>query len=409
MRQIAVWISWLLLFVVPWEYLHESGALGTGVRLVGIALAGVWLLSVLARARVRRPHALHLPMVAFALWCGASILWSLDPEASRDQVKTYLQLVLLAVIVWDLYTTPAQLNTGLQAYLLGCWIPIAEMLQAFFFGDVQRRFSVGLFNENTLGFILALAIPMAWHLAVGVREQTRTLGGRLAPLLRLSNLALIPAALFCISLTASRSSMAGALLGLIYMALSLGGLRGGSRLLMLSSAAALAIYGVSLIPRESVDRLESTTVELREGDWNGRLPIWREALEMVADRPVLGVGVSAFHTAAVKTNKAPHSLPLSLLAELGLVGFSLFALVLVGCAIVALGQPPRVAFFWLTMLGVWFVCALTHNFEDKKITWLLFGLIAASDGLRTAGLVPSPAPAARPPPAPLGHADRARA
>jgi O-antigen ligase len=192
------------------------------------------------------------------------------------------------------------------------------------------------------------------------------------------------------------------------MALSLGGLRGGSRILIVSSAAAVAIYGVSLIPRESVDRLESTTVELSDGDWNGRLPIWQEALNMVEDRPLTGVGVSAFHTAAVKTNKAPHSLPLSLLAELGLVGFLLFGAILVGCAIVSLKQPPRVALFWLTMLGAWFVCAVTHNFEDKKITWLLFGLIAASDGLRSTGMAPRPE-AATPPAAPLGPANEARA
>ncbi|MEN8159691.1 MAG: O-antigen ligase family protein, partial [Myxococcota bacterium] len=195
----------------------------------------------------------------------------------------------------------------------------------------------------------------------------------------------------CISLTASRSSMAAGVLGLVYMALSLGGLRGGSRILMVSAGAALAIYGVSLIPRESVDRLESTTVELSEGDWNGRLQIWEEALEMVADKPLTGVGVSAFHSAAVKTNKAPHSLPLSLLAELGIVGFSLFALLLAGCAWVALQQPPRIALFWLTMLGAWFVCAVMHNFEDKKITWLMFGLIAASDGLRMTSGAPGPA------------------
>jgi O-antigen ligase len=408
MRQIAIWISWLLLFVLPWEFMHESGNLGTGVRLVGIALAGVWLLSVLVQARLRRPHALHLPMIAFALWCGASILWSLDPEASREQVTTYLQLVLLAVIVWDLYTTPATLHTGLQAYVLGSWVCVLTLLQSFVSGEVQRRFSVGLFNQNTLGFILVLGIPVAWHLAVGAREHMRDLGGRLAPILRLSNLVFIPAALFCISLTASRSSMAAAVLGLIYMALSLGGLRGGSRILIVSSAAAVAIYGVSLIPRESVDRLESTTVELSDGDWNGRLPIWQEALNMVEDRPLTGVGVSAFHTAAVKTNKAPHSLPLSLLAELGLVGFLLFGAILVGCAIVSLHQPPRVALFWLTMLGAWFVCAVTHNFEDKKITRLLFGLIAASDGLRSTGMAPRPE-AATPPAAPLGPANEARA
>ena len=58
-----------------------------------------------------------------------------------------------------------------------------------------------------------------------------------------------------------------------------------------------------------------------------------------------------------------------------------------------------------TMLGAWFLCAVMHNFEDKKITWLLFGLIAASDGLRMASGAPGPAREVEPPlPDAPGHA-----
>jgi len=381
MRQLALWISWLLLFVVPFEYMYASGTLGSVVRVVGIALAGMWLLSTLIRGRFRRLHGLHLPMIAFVLWGGASIFWSVSPEESKEQVKTYVQLVLLAVIVWDLYDREEHLYLGLQAYVLGLWTSVGTLLHSFFIGDVQRRFSIGLFNENTLGFILALGIPIAWFLAMGARNRTHDLGGPIAPLLRLSNLLFIPAGLFCISLTASRASMASAVIALVYMALSLRGLRGGSRILILAGGAAAAVYAVSLIPRESVDRLESTTVEVSDGDWNGRLPIWREASGLIADRPLLGVGLNAFHRAAVRTNKTAHSVPISLLAELGVIGFGLFGLLLLGWGVVALRLPAPVAFFWLTVLAIWSLSSLMHDFADKKITWLLLGMVAATDGL----------------------------
>jgi len=332
------------------------------------------------------------------LWCGASILWSLDPEQSLAQTETYVQLVLLAVIVWDLYEKPAHVNAALQAYVLGCWVCVAKLLEVFLTGDVQRRFSVGLFNENTLGFTLSLGLPVAWYLAIIVGREGEGFRGRLAPLLRLSNLAFIPAALFGISLTASRSSMACGLLSLGYMVLSIGGARRGARILLFGGAAALAIYGVSFIPRDSVERLEDTTVELSDGDWNGRLPTWNEALRMVAERPFVGVGVSAFHAGAVETGAAPHNLVLSILAELGLVGFLIFAGILLGCGTLALRQPRPQAWFWLTMLASWLLNALVHNFEDKKMSWLLFGLIAVSDRLYGAR---RPAQVARPQPAPL--------
>jgi hypothetical protein len=397
MRRIALWLSWLLLFMLPWEYLREEGALGTVVRLVGIALAGVWVLSVLAAARVRQPSALHGAMIGFVMWCGASIWWSLDPDGSREQTKTYVQLVLLTLIVWDLYERRADVNVALQAYVLGCWVCVAELFEVFLSGDVQRRFSVGLFNENTLGFMLSLGLPVAWYLAVVAGRQGEGFQGRFAPLLRLSNLAFIPAALFGITLTASRSSMACGLMAVAYMALSVGGLRGGARILMFGAAAALAIYGVSFIPRESVDRLGDTTVELSDGDWNGRLPTWNEGLRMISEHPLLGVGVAAFQTGNVGTGAAPHNLVLSIFAELGLVGFLLFSGILAGCGVLALRQPRPQAWFWLTMLASWLLNALVHNFEDKKMTWLLFGLIAVSDRLYTAR---APAPAARPARAP---------
>jgi O-antigen ligase len=393
MRRVALWLSWLLLFMLPFEYLSEKGALGSVVRLVGIALAGTWLLSVLAAARVRQPNALHTVMIAFAMWCGLSVLWSLDPEQSRGQAETYAQLVLLALIVWDLYEKPGDLNLALQGYVLGCWVCIAELLEVFLSGDVQRRFSVGLFNENTLGFMLSLGLPIGWYLAVIAGREGEELRGRFAPILRLSNLAFIPAALFGITLTASRSSMACGLLALGYMALSLGGARAGARILMFGGAAALAIYGVSFIPRDSVERLEDTTVELSDGDWNGRLPTWNEAVRMIAERPFLGVGVSAFHSGAVESGAAPHNLVLSITAELGLIGFLIFSGILLACGLLALRQPRPQAWFWLIMLTSWLLNALVHNFEDKKMTWLLFGLIAVSDRLYGGR---QPAPARRP-------------
>ena len=75
---------------------------------------------------------------------------------------------------------------------------------------------------------------------------------------------------------------------------------------------------------------------------------------------------------------------LAILAELGVVGFLLFSSIVVGSGLLALRQPRELALFWLAMLAAWLVNALAHNFEDKKMTWLLFGLIVVSDGLRSA-------------------------
>ena len=386
MRRITLWLSWLMMFVVSFEDLFQAGALGTRGRVVGLALAGCWLLAVIAAGRIRPLGTMHGLMVGFTLWCAASTLWSISPAASLDQTLTYVQLALLAFIVWDVYEKPDDLHGALQAFLLGGWICLAQLLWEFLTGESQRRFSVGFYNENTLGFTFALGIPVAWYLTLSGWRAAGVLGASWAGLLRLSNLAFIPAATLGIALTASRSAMVSALFGFGYMALSMNRLRRSARVLLYAGAAVLAVYGVTLVPKTAMDRLGGTTSVVSEGDWNGRLPIWHEALRIISEHPVIGTGVQTFTLAAYETTSAPHNFVLGILAELGLVGFALYSGILICAFLYTLQQPRNAAVLWLAVLAVWVLNALTHNFEDRKITWLLFGLIAVGARLLTSPL-----------------------
>jgi hypothetical protein len=130
-------------------------------------------------------------------------------ELSIRQAITYLQLLMLAVILWDLVQTERELRLTLQAYVLGSWVVVVRLVQTYLTGDVMRRFTVGEFNQNTLGLVLCLALPMAWYLASSARAQ-RTAGASDATVrLRLLNLAFIPGALFAIFLTSSRAALIG--------------------------------------------------------------------------------------------------------------------------------------------------------------------------------------------------------
>ncbi len=394
MRRLAFWLLLFLVFTVPWEYLWRVDDMTMVSRATGVVVAGAWLLAALAAARVRRPGMLLTLMALFVAWTGASILWSVDADLSILQAITYLQLLLLALIVWDLIETERELRMMLQAYVLGSWVCVLRLLETFLTGDVMRRFTVGEFNQNTLGLILSLALPMAWYLASTTRRDRATAGGDPTARLRLVNLAFIPGAVFGIFLTSSRAALIGALLGFAYMGLSLRRARWGWRIAAVMLAGVIAGYGWRFIPEQSLDRYGSTASELSEGDWNGRLPIWEEGVRMIEDNWLVGVGARAFTTGAVETGNAPHNLVLSLLAELGLIGFGLFATILVAAVALALRQPGAAA-MWSTLLIIWFLNAITHNYEDKKVTWLLFMLIAASDALRRVAPQPARAPALR--------------
>jgi len=393
MRRLAFWLLLFLVFTVPWEYLYRVDDMTMVSRAVGVVVAGGWALGALAAGRMRRPGALLTLMALFVAWTTASIVWSLDTELSIRQALTYVQLLVLAVIMWDLIQAERELRLTLQAYVLGSWVVVFRLVETYLTGDVMRRFTVGEFNQNTLGLVVALALPMAWHLASTNRSGEPDPTSRL----RLLNLAFIPGALFAIFLTSSRAALLGALLGLGYMALSLRHARWGWRIAAVGAAAAIAVYGWRFIPEQSLDRYSRTTTEMSEGDWNGRLPIWEEGLRLIDQNWLVGVGARAFATGAVETGNAPHNLVLSLLAELGLIGFALFASVLAAAGALALRQPGAAA-MWTTLLVVWFLNAITHNYEDKKVTWMLFMLIAISDALRHVKpqrtTAPHPAPAA---------------
>lgn len=395
MRRLAFWSLLFLIFTVPWEYLWRVNETTMVSRATGVVVAGVWAMAAVAAARVRRPGTLLTLMALFVAWTGASILWSLDAELSIEQTITYLQLLVLAVILWDLLQTERELRLALQAYVLGSWVVVVRLLQTYVSGDIMRRFTVGEFNQNTLGLVLCLALPMAWHLASTARA--RRLAGEgpdLTARLRLVNLAFIPAALFAIFLTSSRAALIGALLGLGYMALSLRHARWGWRVAAVVAAVAISVAGWGFIPKQSLERYSSTTTELSEGDWNGRLPIWEEGMRLIDEHWLVGVGARSFATGAVETGNAPHNLVISLLAELGLIGFSLFAAILAVAGILALRQPGMAA-MWTTLLVVWFLNAITHNYEDKKVTWMLFMLVAIGASV----LQPHAQPRAAPQPA----------
>lgn len=77
-----------------------------------------------------------------------------------------------------------------------------------------------------------------------------------------------------------------------------------------------------------------------------------------------------------------HNSFLSVLVELGLVGFALFGIILTIAGFGALRQPTKWdTIFWLTVLLTWVICVSALTYEYRKATWLLLSLVVASAAL----------------------------
>ena len=97
---------WCFILVVPWDALTDLPIVGSLPRLVGIVASAVGGLYILARGRVRPLSWFHVLAVLFVLWTGASTFWSIDPEATRTRFLTYLQLVVLVWLIWEIGWSP---------------------------------------------------------------------------------------------------------------------------------------------------------------------------------------------------------------------------------------------------------------------------------------------------------------
>ncbi|GIV79678.1 MAG: hypothetical protein KatS3mg050_4072 [Litorilinea sp.] len=379
MRFLALVLSQFLIFMIPWEGVVEVPGIGTAVKLYGLAVAGFWVITVVITGRMRNPAPYHILVGLFVIWNALSFFWSADPDATLTLVMTWAQLLGLVLILWDLYTTQSAIQMALQAYILGAYVAIGSAIGNYFAGAAYyshyQRFSPGNTNPDGFGFIVVLGIPVAWYLAS--TEGT----SRLARWLRLVNYLYIPAAFLGLALSGTRTAMIASMPGMAFGLAHLNRIRPWARvaifLLVVSAILLLLPYVQEL---RSFQRLGTTGTELTQGDLNYRLVLWRDGLKAFVEHPLLGVGTNMYRSVN-RVGKVAHNSFLSVLVEVGLIGFLFFALILFTAFLKALTLPKWDALFWLTVLLVWAIGASTLTWEYRKSTWLFLSLIVANAAL----------------------------
>ncbi|MCC6454642.1 MAG: O-antigen ligase family protein [Caldilineaceae bacterium] len=380
MRSIVFALSLVFIFFIPWEGVVQLPGVGTGAKLVGFVLAALWVATVVITNRLRKPGPFQIAVAAFVLWNALSVFWSADPETTIVHVQTWVQLLGMVLIMWDLFTTRAAISAGLQAFVLGQYVAIGTAASNFFSGNVfyphYQRFSPSDHsNPDGYGNMVALGIPVAWYLAN--RKSTTRIG----TLLRFVNYAYIFVAFLGITLSGTRSALLAAIPGVAFGLASLTRLRLWARItifMVMMLAVLIALPYVQTM--RSFQRFSTTANEITEGDLNGRTVHWMQGLEAFVDHPLLGVGADMYRSITSRGNLAHNSF-ISVLVELGLIGFALFGIILTLTVLSALEQPKWDRNFWLTVFMVWGIGASSLTYEYRRATWLVLCLIVASGSL----------------------------
>ena len=379
MRKLALVITLILIFTIPWETAITIEAVGTLTRLIGLCAAGVWLISVLVQGRLRNFRLYHVVVLFFMFYNVASIFWTSHYDLTLERVLTFTQLAILTWILWDLFNTPESLRAAMQAFIFGGYVAVASAVFNFISGQIISTYEIGRYtgaDQNAVEFamILSISLPFAWHLTSSQKE------GSGSNFLRLINFAYIPAALFAIILTASRTSLVTIIPGLLYIVGTMSRIKFIYRFLVFVVLVSAVFIGQFYVPQATLDRLGTIGVSIASNDFGGRVVLWDESIQVFLGHPLLGIGSGSL-AAPDQMGTVAHNSFLSILAELGILGFIQFLVILVIVLYQALKQPKPYSILWLTVFAIWLIGILSLTWEYAKPTWFILNIIMISAGI----------------------------
>jgi O-antigen ligase len=360
-------------------------------KLLGLMLMLSWLALVTAGEREHRERIFSHPgflfvLVLFVGWTLLSATWADHPGAALEAFTRYLPNAMLFLIVFAAVRTRDQLLWVVGAFVVGAFLSgVYGIIVPPPPQDLGRLAGAGGDpNETAAALVAAAAIAIA--LAVSWRDK---------PFMRVVAIVVAPLCAFASLLTLSRGGLVAFAAALIAAVLMAGRRRPQMMLLAGVSAALVVGYFAFFAPASAVERV----TEVHGG--TGRTDIWKVGLRMVQGAPLQGIGAGNFPIVSihyllepgallrddfiVQTPKVAHNTYLEVLAELGVVGLTLFLIVVffaIGCAVRAARYAAEVKDREIDILARALVVALASllaaNFfisrEYSKQLWLLFAL-----------------------------------
>jgi O-antigen ligase len=361
-----------LTFAIPWENSIIIPGIGTIGRLIGLVTAAFGVLALVLRGRLRHPATFHYLSAVFVAWSMLTLMWTVDMPTTMERISRTVQGAALPWLVWELASSSGRRRGLLQAYVLGAYVSAVDTIGNYQAGisshEATGRFTAEGFNPNDLGFLLVLALPMAWHLGISYRN----------PILRWLNRIYLPVGIVAILLTGSRSSLITAMLAMTIVPLTFTRLKFGMKAGVVAALAVAVIATIQVVPATTWQRLGTIGQEIESGTLNERRVIWEAGLQVFQRHPIGGIGAGAFAPAVVPFlgyAKTPHNSYISALVELGLVGFTIFILMLVSIFFHARGATDHDRRFVYVLLLTLVVGLLPRAWETYKPTWLMFGLL----------------------------------
>jgi len=319
----------------------------TLAKLGGGVLAIAWLLAVAKPASgvpflgQRHPVLAYSALVLLG-WTFASMLWAPNPSVAALTGLRLGQGILLLFIVFAAVSERRHLTWVVYAFVAGAAltavIGLGGVTQTEGAGiDASGRLGGGIGDPNELAAILIPALGFTLFMLLAKK----------GPLLRCLLLAAAVTCAVALFQTESRGGLVGLAVMLLASLVFSGPVRAKAVTMVLTVLGFTLAYFTLIASPEAVARV----TDFGAGGGTGRPDIWAVAAAVSRTHPLGGVGAGNFilvepsyafgninltrFDLVVDTPSVVHNMYLNILAELGVVGFILFAVVIVAAFVAA--------------------------------------------------------------------------
>jgi O-antigen ligase len=394
-----------------------------------VAVVGVWLVYVIRYFADRefaekgpflRSSPVDAPAIIFLALAGvtSAVNLNLNPLASDQALilMGYKELIFYLAWFYLAYTllrTPADVRrfilllgvSGVLVAVIGLYARVTGAIEAAqVVTEAEEEFGVaggrtggvgeggwfGLGHPNLFAAFLLMAMPFWFYAASHFKRLLQRAAGVFAILL----------GAVAILYTYARSAWGG--IAISMTALALRDTRELRRMILflILFAFVAQVMSVALIGAGVVEMMEARFEQLGRSGFSMRPEIYGAAVEVIRERPLLGVGMSAFRRHSPTPVLHAHNVFLSYASELGLPAVAAFIAFVGGMFVMAArnlrtSRVPGYGFIaqgtFVSLFAVLTLSMFDHIFFDRNVGHAFFALlaiIASYDRMVREGLLP---------------------
>jgi O-antigen ligase len=346
---VAIFIATNALFASFGKWLFAPEDVKTFIAMLGVfPLLLVWSLFYGGKNNFTIIKSnLYLPIALFLIWCFYSLTYAVDTASASYITYQYATMIAVFFLTANTFKNIAQIKFFLNFLLLVVvlviilaalqfYLPLNLTVQNFVYQAVVPAGTFG--NKNMLGHFLVIMLPIAFSLALLSNKTIKVIIYTLIAVL-------IATMLVHINTRATWISSFVVLTMLMFFVFinknNFGKQFFKKKILVFMLGFILWFVLINTDANGFKWRFDSISdrIETTIKTQNARIPIWANTLVMIADNPVLGIGVGGWRNAypkyydsilkdvafneSVRSERA-HNEYLEMISGVGLIGFAIF-------------------------------------------------------------------------------------